>query len=1073
MKIKGKQLEDTLRDENAPFDSIFVDQLSNSAITFKAKNADNVALSLGQPVYISGVSGTVPEVKRADADGSGSMPAAGLTADAANIGAEVYIVSFGNLGGLNTSSLGTGIVGDTVYVGTTAGSLTVTAPTGESAKLQNIGQVVREHASEGIIKVGGAGRTAATPNLNEGKFFVGNASNQSSVSAYTLPIADGDANQVLQTDGNGAVTFADASGGGVTGVTSNSSTTSVTLNANEFLISELADTSNLTVQLPSISGLSAGDRVAIRRLRSGSNITVNQNSSDSGNKIFHVSSLKNTFTVANKRQTIDIIYTGSRWDVSHIELGSSAEFDVGTTANDIVQLNAQSKLPAVDGSLLTNISASVALDGLGTGTGDATLATAGDITIDAQANDSDIILKGTDGSVDKVFVRIDGSDAGTIIGSHDLELPTNQAEIRMGGEVTLRHVLNDGLEIEIDSSVEDNFDPSLRITATQAHTWGPRLFLRHTGSTNTNDNMGSVVFEGRNNNGDQEHFARIDGVKTDGTNNAEDGTLRLIARSNGAIANSYGLLIEGDSGNVFVTVPMHNGSSSGLKLGSTLVTATAAELNIMDGVTASTEEINFLDTSAKSPTENDVLTYNGSSLAWSAPETGGLSTVTNGTSSQTLSANQFLLSTLTGTSDLTVQLPSISGLTTGDRLVIHRMRSGSSDIIINQNSSDSGNLLFKGGSLTNSVTIPNKQQIINIVFTGSRWNIASLVDLGTAAELDVGTSANQIVQLDSSAKIPAIDGSQLTNLPYVPTEILTAGGTSLTLSASQKNRVYWLVPSAGATFTITLPLTTTLSDGDSWTIQRQSVGNLVIQQNGSDTGSKIRFGPTDASSHTINAAGQSFLVTYESAGGKFYIFDQVFLQEISTDTTPQLGGDLDLNGNDIVTTSNADLELAPNGTGVVVVKGNNNSGAIKLNCEFNSHGVTIQGPAHSANATYTLTLPVDDGDADQVLKTDGSGVLSWVDQAGGGGGGPTYSAITANTTAQADYHYSCTGTITLTLPTSGISAGAQVRVKNMGTGTITIDPGTRTIDGSSTDRILNDQYQALILISTGTNWEII
>ena len=219
--------------------------------------------------------------------------------------------------------------------------------------------------------------------------------------------------------------------------------------------------------------------------------------------------------------------------------------------------------------------------------------------------------------------------------------------------------------------------------------------------------MGSVVFEGRNNNGDQEHFARIDGVKTDGTNNAEDGTLRLIARSNGAIANSYGLLIEGDSGNVFVTVPMHNGSSSGLKLGSTLVTATAAELNIMDGVTASTEEINFLDTSAKSPTENDVLTYNGSSLDWSAPETGGLSTVTNGTSSQTLSANQFLLSTLTGTSDLTVQLPSISGLTTGDRLVIHRMRSGSSDIIINQNSSDSGNLLFKGGSLTNSVTIPN------------------------------------------------------------------------------------------------------------------------------------------------------------------------------------------------------------------------------------------------------------------------------------------------------------------------------------------------------------------------------
>jgi len=37
--------------------------------------------------------------------------------------------------------------------------------------------------------------------------------------------------------------------------------------------------------------------------------------------------------------------------------------------------------------------------------------------------------------------------------------------------------------------------------------------------------------------------------------------------------------------------------------------------------------------------------------------------------------------------------------------------------------------------------------------------------LGTAAVLDVGTSANNIVQLDGSARLPAVDGSQLTNLP--------------------------------------------------------------------------------------------------------------------------------------------------------------------------------------------------------------------------------------------------------------------------------------------------------------------
>jgi hypothetical protein len=36
--------------------------------------------------------------------------------------------------------------------------------------------------------------------------------------------------------------------------------------------------------------------------------------------------------------------------------------------------------------------------------------------------------------------------------------------------------------------------------------------------------------------------------------------------------------------------------------------------------------------------------------------------------------------------------------------------------------------------------------------------------LGTASALAVGTGANQVVQLDGSAKLPAVDGSQLTNI---------------------------------------------------------------------------------------------------------------------------------------------------------------------------------------------------------------------------------------------------------------------------------------------------------------------
>jgi hypothetical protein len=134
------------------------------------------------------------------------------------------------------------------------------------------------------------------------------------------------------------------------------------------------------------------------------------------------------------------------------------------------------------------------------------------------------------------------------------------------------------------------------------------------------------------------------------------------------------------------------------------------------------------------------------------------------------------------------------------------------------------------------------------------------------------------------------------------------------------------------------------------------------------------------SGHVLSWNGSDYAWVAQSGGGSSDVVD---------DTTPQLGGDLDVNGKDIVTTSNANIDLNPNGSGQVVFRGNGTRGAgqFTLNCEANSHGVTIKGPAHSAGATYTLTLPDDDGSADQVLKTDGSGNLAWVDQSSGGGGG--------------------------------------------------------------------------------------
>ena len=131
-----------------------------------------------------------------------------------------------------------------------------------------------------------------------------------------------------------------------------------------------------------------------------------------------------------------------------------------------------------------------------------------------------------------------------------------------------------------------------------------------------------------------------------------------------------------------------------------------------------------------------------------------------------------------------------------------------------------------------------------------------------------------------------------------------------------------------------------------------------------------------------NASNQAVSTALSSINLSSLNNDLSFLSNVAEDTTPQLGGNLDVNGQDIVSVSNGDIELAPDGNGSVKIKGNatSGSGRLILNCEQNTHGITLKGPPHSATANYTLTFPNTDGNANQVLKTDGSGALDWVDQ---------------------------------------------------------------------------------------------
>lgn len=140
-------------------------------IIFTAKNRSGGTMTKGQAVYVSGHAGDRTEVMLADADASGKMPAFGIVNSvSASDNADVELVTYGEVRNMDTAAFA---VGATVYISTTPGALTTTKPSGATSLIQNMGRVVRSHATEGIINVMGAGRTNDVPNLADGHVFYG------------------------------------------------------------------------------------------------------------------------------------------------------------------------------------------------------------------------------------------------------------------------------------------------------------------------------------------------------------------------------------------------------------------------------------------------------------------------------------------------------------------------------------------------------------------------------------------------------------------------------------------------------------------------------------------------------------------------------------------------------------------------------------------------------------------------------------------------------------------------------------------------------------------------------------
>ena len=278
----------------------------------------------------------------------------------------------------------------------------------------------------------------------------------------------------------------------------------------------------------------------------------------------------------------------------------------------------------------------------------------------------------------------------------------------------------------------------------------------------------------------------------------------------------------------------------------------------------------------------------------------------------------------------------------------------------------SGELVIKSGSTpTAAITLSGANTTIegNLTVDGN-FDVTGTLDFSDSAITNVGS-----IQLDSIAG----DADSNTSITFSGSDVITmaTGGTSaLTIDASQN---------------VTIAGDLTVS-GDDITMATNTAGNLLIAD-GTNFNS-IAVGSLSEISTVAN--DDVFLAVDTSGGGLKKIARSTVVSGLATssaisnvaeDSTPQLGGDLDVNGNDIVSVSNGNISILPNGSGKVLIDGNGSSGGVsitdglidirtgtgevtkvKFYCESsNAHAQTLQAQPHSASSSAVVVLPVASG----------------------------------------------------------------------------------------------------------------
>ena len=179
-----------------------------------------------------------------------------------------------------------------------------------------------------------------------------------------------------------------------------------------------------------------------------------------------------------------------------------------------------------------------------------------------------------------------------------------------------------GSNISVESSTSAK--PVLSLFNTNADATGATLKFNKNGSSPaTSDVIGNIDFLSEDAGNAATTYGRIQSTIVDVTAGGEQGGIDFyVAENDGTLTKGMAIAGAATDGDITVDISSHDGAAGGLKLGGTLVTSTAAELNLLDGVSAvgtavltgSTNNTITTVTGANALAGESTFTYDGSDL---------------------------------------------------------------------------------------------------------------------------------------------------------------------------------------------------------------------------------------------------------------------------------------------------------------------------------------------------------------------------------------------------------------------------------------------------------------------------